>query len=242
MTRGGCRRDLHIPVDLRNSRTRRSDSVFAAAWLTWGRRWKQIMRRSLAFLSKRTLPGGFDAVIVINLRERVERWKSLAQQLRAAGFDVDRDVTRYDAVVGKNVDADVLARRNLITDLGHRRLRRPIEQRIWGMDLTAGGLGCALSHVHLWSQIAVRGLERVLVLEDDSLLQPDFVARFNEAWASIERHDAVRDAWGLVYVSGLDTENVGSRLQVAPGLRLVPRMHRTTNGYVINARGARSLL
>jgi len=203
------------------------------------------------------------ALILKHFSLPVDRWRSISTQLSAAGFrGVDArvrhatttvparssaaftqygDVIHYAAVEGAVVSPDVLQRGGggrFITPLGLQRLRLPPAQQIWGMDLTPGGVGCALSHIHLWGTIAARGLQRVLVLEDDSLLPTNhtFLSRFAERWR------AVPSSWQLVYLSGLDTEQRAPLLQVADGVSLVPRMHRTTNCYVVNASGARALL
>ena len=190
----------------------------------------------------RAVPGGFDRIYVINLARRQDRFVAMTTQLAACGFDVARQVVRYEAVDGSRADAATLVRRGLISPLGMKRLQRPESQRIWGMDLTPGGVGCALSHADIWSRVAALNLNKVLVLEDDCLIQPSFAADFDAAWLRVETHPIVRDDWGLVYLSGLDTENRGHLLEVQPGLRLVPRMHRTTNAYVLRASGARQLM
>jgi GR25 family glycosyltransferase involved in LPS biosynthesis len=177
----------------------------------------------------------FDAVFVINLDHRRDRWESISRQLTACGAASD-DIMRYSAIDGAAMSPEHLAASGLISELGLLRLRRPPQEQIWGMDLTNGGVGCALSHIHLWAQVAARQLECALVLEDDSLLQPDMFAQFQR------RFPAVPADWELVYLSGLDTEGKGPLMVVADGVRRVPQMHRTTNAYVVSARGARRLL
>lgn len=199
-------------------------------------------RRCLSTSGVELLPGGFDMVTVINLPNREARMASMEKQLAAAGFDVSRHVRRFEAVVGSRLDPQILQRRGLISRLALRRLARPEQERIWGMDLNSGGLGCGMSHALLWAEIAARRLERVLVLEDDCLIPRTFLTDFCEAWKRVEDHPSVRDSWGLVYVSGLDTAGRGAALEIAPGLRMVHALHRTTNAYVVNAAGARALL
>lgn len=183
----------------------------------------------------------FDRVFVVNLRHRSERWRSISDQLARAGVRPEI-ITRYDAVVGAAVDADALVRDGVLSRLCGARLRRPESQRIWGMDMSPGAVGCALSHIDLWATIAARNMQCALVLEDDSLVPSDFLEK---ACAGLNRVDGVLKApgeWDLVYLSGLDTDNTGHRLEVCPGVRLVPAMHRTTNCYAVTASGARRLL
>lgn len=50
-----------------------------------------------------------------------------------------------------------------------------------GFRMGAGPTGCWLSHYMLWSALQWAPDERVLVLEDDAELAPDFVARLEQA-------------------------------------------------------------
>eukprot|EP00796_Vickermania_ingenoplastis_P008202 gene8202-5727_t len=48
---------------------------------------------------------------------------------------------------------DRLCHLGLLSPLGRLRLEAPESDKIWGMDLTDGAVGCALSHVKVWSHI-----------------------------------------------------------------------------------------
>lgn len=181
----------------------------------------------------RRLP--FDSAYLINLPHRTDRLTFMWDQFRIAGIP-ESAVTVYPAVVGKNLDLDKVSNYKFVSALGALRLREPEERRIWGMELNLGALGCALSHVDLWGAIAARRLDRCLVVEDDSIFHSSFLQEC-EAVMSMVPAD-----WEIVYLSGLDTEQKGHRLQVNSRVRQVPRMHRTTNCYMVNHRGAKSLL
>ncbi|EAN79951.1 glycosyl transferase-like protein [Trypanosoma equiperdum] len=177
----------------------------------------------------------FDAVYVINLDRRPDRWEFATQQLSRAGF-LHEEYVRFPAVDGRNVDLQKAHACGLISRLGLLRLQEPEHRRIWGMDLNPGAVGCALSHALLWAQIAASRHRSVLVVEDDSLFPQDFHHKYEA------RAKQVPSDWELLYVSGLDTAGQAPQLRVAEGVCRVPQMHRTTNCYVVSHRGARLLL
>eukprot|EP00331_Platyophrya_macrostoma_P013763 CAMPEP_0176418392 /NCGR_PEP_ID=MMETSP0127-20121128/7440_1 /TAXON_ID=938130 /ORGANISM="Platyophrya macrostoma, Strain WH" /LENGTH=199 /DNA_ID=CAMNT_0017798701 /DNA_START=345 /DNA_END=941 /DNA_ORIENTATION=+ len=158
-------------------------------------------------------------------------------QLDGAGV-AKHIVERIPAVEGSKLDATALQKAGFLSKLGLLRCQSPDSERIWGMDLNPGALGCALSHVRMWARIAATVSEEkaVLIVEDDSVFPSDFLLRLDA------RMQYVPTSWQLVYVSGLDTARRASMLQVAPGVSRVPQMHRTTNCYLIRPSGARSLL
>lgn len=185
-------------------------------------------------------PPLFDKVFIINLKHRPERFAFISEELSRSGISqrTGYDVERIDAVEGKHLNPTVLQERGFLSRLGALRLAEREENKIWGMDLNAGALGCAMSHVLLWSRIAQERLSSVLVVEDDSLFPPDgsFIAQYSDRM----RH--VPKPWHFVYISGLDTAKMAPALTVAPGVSLVPQMHRTTNAYVVSHDGARGML
>ena len=240
----------------------------------------------------------FDAIFVVNLRKRTDRWRSIVSEMRQSAllspaFDGeslqssdgarlattttqanknasmfhDDVVTRVEAYDGTLFTRAALERSQLLSPMGLERLHSlPQSERIWGMDLSYGAVGCALSHVRIWSETYERNLQRVLVLEDDTVLPHvavsstghdgaggGFAERVARVWQSVPAD------WQLVYLSGLDTERQCAHIRVARvaangdddgdqqqqlerHICRVPRLYRTTNCYVLNAAGAASLL
>lgn len=195
----------------------------------------------------------FARIFVINLDRRPQRWAAILKQLRQAGVP-DPCIARFPAVDGTQLDIRKVYSSGLLSKLGYRRLQEPASNRIWGMDLSTGALGCALSHMQLWWTIValnchhtahvlctqdrhVRENDPVyLVLEDDALLPQDFL----HAYTDRTRH--VPDDCELLYLGGLDTAHQCRSLSVASGVCRVPQLHRTTSAYTVTARAARGLL
>lgn len=93
-------------------------------------------------------------------------------------------------------------------------------------DMKPAQQSLVLKHVQAWRNALGRGARRVLVFEDDALLDTEFVARFDQAMRAA---DALAPGW-LVYLGGADTKVPDSYFLAAGPL--VPLPIATTEGYV----------
>ncbi|KAJ8390358.1 hypothetical protein AAFF_G00107520 [Aldrovandia affinis] len=109
-----------------------------------------------------------------------------------------------------------------------------------GRVLTRGEIGCFLSHHYTWTQVVERGLQRILVLEDDVRFEPRFKSRLMTIMENVER--AQLD-WDLIYV-GRKRLQVKHREQAVEGVSnlVVPDYSYWTLGYALSLQGARKLL
>lgn len=151
---------------------------------------------------------------------------------------------RWSAVDGQTLDVPHLAKVGIIAKEALPRYFLPNEQKLFGTDLTDGGIGCALSHMMIWRDIIQKVGEgvasessRFLVLEDDC----EFVNGFSEKLLS-ERLAQVPADWDLVYLGGQDLLHRQHQYQVAQGVRRLYKGFRETTAYVINDRGAKNCL
>lgn len=74
-------------------------------------------------------------------------------------------------------------------------------------DLKLSHQSLVLKHVRTWQLAIERGLQRVLVFEDDAVLAPDFAPRLAEALAEA---DALPAGW-LLYLGRGNNQHVGAR-------------------------------
>lgn len=91
---------------------------------------------------------------VVNLQQAIQRRQYMQTELAKHSY---LDFTFIDAVVGKEIEDSKLE--ELYSE---DRVRKNI-----GRTLSRGEIGCALSHVNIYSEMIERGEEVALVLEDD---------------------------------------------------------------------------
>lgn len=101
-------------------------------------------------------------IFVINLPEALERRQRMCSHLAELGLD---SAVIIDAVRGSELSA---TERALQADDARSVAR-------YGRTLTAGELGCALSHVRAYEHLLASSDDFALILEDDAVLLPDVV-------------------------------------------------------------------
>ncbi|XP_030640557.1 procollagen galactosyltransferase 2 isoform X2 [Chanos chanos] len=171
----------------------------------------------------------FDEIFLINLKRRQDRRQRMLSTLDALGLEV----TLVDAVDGKALNSSQLQALGIDMMPGYKD---PYSGRV----LTRGEIGCFLSHHSTWLQVVERGLQRVLVLEDDVRFEPRFKRRMKAIMDDIEK--AQLD-WDLIYVGR-------KRMQVQQPERAVENVNNLveadysywTLGYALSLQGARKLL
>lgn len=108
--------------------------------------------------------------------------------------------------------------------------------RIADSALAPAQRSLALKHVQAWRNAVERGQRRILVFEDDAVLAPDFVSRFDAAMRAADR---LSPGW-LVFLGGADTK-VPDSYFLAEG-PLIPLPIATAEGYVTDLEAARERL
>ena len=180
----------------------------------------------------------FDAVYCINLDRRRDRWQHVQRQLRVAQLPLSQ-VERVSGVDGTTLDLDALHKQGILTDMAMERLKSvPTEQKLFGMDLTMGAVGCALSHRNVWQTICERRNECALILEDDVEFHPSISKTFSKRWSKVPSN------WGVVYFGGLDLLSSGKppRPYIDEGIRYAFQGHRELTAYVVNRQSAERCL
>ncbi|KAI4872281.1 hypothetical protein NFI96_027706 [Prochilodus magdalenae] len=172
---------------------------------------------------------GFDEIFLINLKRRKDRRERMLNTLEALGLEA----TVTDAVDGKALNSSQLQA------LGIEMLpdyKDPYSGRV----LTRGEIGCFLSHHSTWTQVVERGLQRVLVLEDDVRFEPRFKRRMQTIMEDVEK--AQLD-WDLIYVGRKRMQVAQPEVSVEGVDNLVEADYSYwTLGYALSLQGARKLL
>lgn len=177
------------------------------------------------------------AVYCINLDRRPERWDFMCEQL--AGLQMP--ARRWPGIDGRTLDVMALAAGGLVNAKALPRYFLPDEQKLFGVDLTAGGLGCALSHMQIWKDVIERFPEEeggcFLVLEDDCRFLPGFSEEVLRT-----RLAEVPDDWEMVFLGGVDLMRRQAALEVVPGVRRLYRGFRETTAYLVTVAGCKACL
>jgi len=117
-------------------------------------------------------------VFVINLPRSADRRESISQKLAEQGLEFEF----IEAVDGKTLPME---------DGDH--YNRKARLRYFGRDLTAGELGCLMSHRKAYEIMAERNLPSAIVFEDDVIFKHNHFADVVEAILKLERQwDIVR--------------------------------------------------
>lgn len=179
---------------------------------------------------------------VVNLDHRVDRWAAITKTLYGLTY------RRKSAVYGKNLSLTdphgVYGASGNIKDLFTEKKQRWMPYG--GHRFIRGVIGCALSHLQLWSWLVQSSEPFMLVLEDDITLQPWFLEGYKKMYKVLtERKD-----WDLLYLGYTDDQPVYNDPKVEfGGLSVsrfnpsVPRRHGGgTFAYCISKKGATRLL
>eukprot|EP00928_Gymnodinium_smaydae_P063201 TRINITY_DN46864_c0_g1_i1.p1 TRINITY_DN46864_c0_g1~~TRINITY_DN46864_c0_g1_i1.p1 ORF type:complete len:273 (+),score=47.54 TRINITY_DN46864_c0_g1_i1:117-935(+) len=179
-------------------------------------------------------------VFCISLDRRPERWRFMQEQFAK----LQMPVQRWSAVDGRTLDVPRLAEAGIIAKEALPRYYLPDEQKLFGTDLTDGGIGCALSHMMIWREIirqCSNGLAQpsslFLVIEDDC----EFVEAFSEDLLT-QRMSEVPSDWEMVFLGGQDLMHRQHLYEVAPGVRRLYKGFRETTAYLVNDAGAKAAL
>ena len=196
-------------------------------------------------------PPWFHSVVVLNLKHRPSLLQQMMQHISdTAAFPTDVRVLRHEAVDGVQVDVEDLFHTGKLSLQGKQDILHG-KAAVEAITLTLGGVGCALSHIELWEMVRAQGegegegkgkgkgeggigtgLLGVLILEDDVRISP----LLQETMQSL----ALPEEYDIVYLSfpdyGRRTTRANHRLQRVLG------DNWGTGGYILSARGAKTLL
>lgn len=137
------------------------------------------------------LNGYFDQIIVINLDESTDRWKNMEAQFQAVGV---KNYVRLSAT-NREIAEQLVIEGSWKLPTAH--VGRP------GINRRAqlGQLGCKISHWRAVAMAKKKKWQRVLIVEDDVIITPNGVQRFNLAMQ--ETIDREIFDWQLLWVFGL---------------------------------------
>ncbi|MGL5037575.1 MAG: glycosyltransferase family 25 protein [Aeromonas sp.] len=167
-------------------------------------------------------------IFVISLTRSQDRRASIQKQMDQFGLKF----TFWDACDGRTLG-----------NLTKEKVDVELAQQLCGHPLSAGEVGCALSHISLYEMIVEQGIERAMILEDDVRLHMHFKKVVNAA-INMSRSDIVL----LIHGKGKKWPLLRS---LPEGYRLAkyrsPSRHSkrallSAAGYILTMGGAKKLL
>jgi glycosyl transferase family 25 len=155
---------------------------------------------------------GLDSILIINVKDFVERRRHVEAQLARFGLSGE-----------------------FIHDFDADEITPELESRWFaGSELNRGQKSCALKHIAVLERVVERGWQHCLVLEDDVVLADDFLEGVRAALA--ETRDEPRPY--IVYL-GTGGNFYTPASQREPGRRIYPATKgRFTDSYLIGAQEA----
>lgn len=109
----------------------------------------------------------FDKIYYINLDRRPDRKTHVETVTKQLNLSAER----IAATDGSKLDLDAIPK-NIITEDGIKDAKNK-NQKVY-VPLTAGGIGCAMSHHTIWKKIVDENVASALILEDDIRFDPLF--------------------------------------------------------------------
>lgn len=109
----------------------------------------------------------------INMEKRTDRWRDFNAQ---KGVEQLPKLRRFKAVDGSKLDIYNDSRVPLLIKYNIKYKTRRSHEEL----STAGGVGCALSHMGIWEWMVETNAPVVLIFEDDAKITPDFVQHMNQ--------------------------------------------------------------
>ena len=131
----------------------------------------------------------------ITLERRTDRWKRFQDQPGSRNLP---HIKRFLGIDGKTLDVRnderiaLATKRNVLA-----KVRRSHEE----LD-SAGGVGCALSHIAIWQWLVASEHDKVLVFEDDAVIPVDFIKRANSIISQSPTLCGSPSKWDLLLLGG----------------------------------------
>lgn len=148
---------------------------------------------------QQTFWDGIEAVFVINLDHRTDRWEAISSQL--AAFVPEGKVHRISACLGRELPGYKT----------HRLFRNTTEDEAL---LWAGRAGCILSQKKCIELARERGLQKVLILEDDAFFDDPLTGGIGDM---LSRVLCKHDEWKLFFLGSTPYFDKAAPIDETPG-------------------------
>jgi len=107
----------------------------------------------------------FTSIYYINLDKRPEKRTNIESQIMSLK-KLTGNIIRFRATDGRKLSA---IDPQIVDGQGVNDLNNP--RKTFGLSLTKGAIGCALSHKTIWEEVVETKKDLVLILEDDAVIR-----------------------------------------------------------------------
>lgn len=173
----------------------------------------------------------FKKIYVVNLAEDTNKLQFFTEQVNKTVLK--NKVETFTAVNGKEIDIDTI-NNQVITEHARNSIISQ-KQKVYGVSLTYGSLGCALSHKKIWEECSTSD-GNFLVLEDDIMPHSDFNNIFPLVCEKIKNISYDLCYIGYNEIPGFKKIKLDSVISKPSGLIT------GTYGYIVSPQGANKLL
>lgn len=171
-----------------------------------------------------------DRIFYINLDRRPDRDANIKEQLKKT--NLLQIAERVSAIDGPKLDLQMV--KSIITPKGVINAQNM--NGGFGVPLTRGAIGCAMSHRAIWIQIRDDPmLNSALILEDDIEMNDDFVSKFNTYKKYVPLN------YDIIYL-GYHLASIDSSLENVNAIFVKLKKVYGTFGYIVTKQGAEKLL
>lgn len=175
----------------------------------------------------------FHKIYYINLDIDTEKKQYFDTEISKSSLS--SSCTRFPGVCGQNLDIRLI-NKNIITNSARLDIISK-QQKTYGISLTYGSLGCALSHKLIFDECA-NSNKPFLIFEDDIVLANNFDNKLNDLITFVTTNNLYFDIVYLGYneIPGFNKTPINNVISKPSGLIT------GTYGYIISNTGAKKLL
>ena len=168
-------------------------------------------------------------VIYINLEKDKDRNNKIIKLLKEHNIDYNRK----NAIYGKNLNINNINNeiidKNGLEDIKNKNYK-------YGLSLTMGGIGCAISHYEIIKNISEENNNNIyIILEDDINFKKNFISNVKKV---IKK--APND-WDIIYIGYGPISDDYKNKKINDNFFRTNRIHGTF-GYILNKKGASKIL
>jgi GR25 family glycosyltransferase involved in LPS biosynthesis len=176
----------------------------------------------------------FSRILLLNLIGDTKKYNRFIGLV--ADSDLHKHIERFDAVNGKNLDIRIVGK-ELLSPSGRSDILSGKQKR-FGVSLTYGALGCALSHYLILKECS-QAEKPYLIFEDDIVLNMDFS---NQLSILIEHIKNISLEFDLIYLGLHNIPSLNKNLSYDDMLYIPQGLTCGTWAMIISPDGASNIL